>query len=74
MITLTTKQVSEIQLALRLHKESKQKLARINRGNKNGSWYDGDTAYIETIESLLTDLVLEVMASPNLSASLEVKL
>lgn len=74
MITLTTKQVSEIQLALRLHKESKQRLARINMRNKNKAWYEDDTKFIESIESLLAELVLDVFASPDLKASLEVKL
>ena len=74
MVTLDSKMVSELCLALRLHKESKEKLARLNRDNKNKAWYEADVKFIESIESLLAELSLEVMSSPTLTASLEVKL
>jgi len=74
MVTLTTKQVSEIQLALRLHRESVERLKRMNIGNKNHDWYESDTTFIASIESTLAEFVLEVFASPDLKASLEVKL
>ena len=74
MITLDMKQVSELCLALRLHRESKERLARLNRNNKNKAWYEADVRFIESLESLMSDLANEVVSSQGRAASLEVKL
>ena len=74
MQTLTTKQIFCISEALRIRKQSKERLAFTNRDNKNYKWYQEDIKFIESIEAVLSSITSEVLASNDFTTSIEVKL